>query len=147
MPLLTITAPATDFFPLNLFRLELIRQKDKQNESGEDSREQALKKKPLICSHCSATITSREEAVSVNGQHEHAFFNPAGIAFEVRCFMKADGCLIRGEPTTEFSWFDGRCWQYASCSNCLAHLGWLFSSSYESDTTSSFFGLIADKLI
>ena len=146
MPLLPITDPTgTDFLP-HLFRIELIEQKNNRNPQS-DSREQVMQRTPLICSNCSAAITSRQEAVSINGQHEHAFFNPAGIAFEVRCFSRADGCLVRGKPTTDFSWFDGRYWQYASCATCLIHLGWLFTSNEEDGGTGSFFGLIGDRLI
>ncbi len=97
----------------------------------------------MLCTICSAHITTGKEAISVNGLHDHVFFNPSGIAFDVRCFQKAPGCLIQGNPTTDFSWFAGYSWQYAFCATCLSHLGWCFRS----DDGDSFFGLIATRLI
>jgi hypothetical protein len=85
--------------------------------------------------------------VSRQGRHEHAFFNPAGIAFQVRCFREAPGCLVQGQATAEFSWFAGYQWQYALCGICLSHLGWLFSSGKSSaENADVFFGLIARKI-
>jgi hypothetical protein len=74
-------------------------------------------------------------------RHEHAFFNPAGIAFQLRCFQKAPGAMPRGEPTTEFTWFPKFRWQIALCATCRIHLGWLFTNG------SSFFGLISTRLL
>jgi hypothetical protein len=91
---------------------------------------------------CSTPITSPEEAISKNGLHEHVFFNPTGIAFELRCFQHAKGCSLQGEPTTTYTWFAGYSWQYALCSTCLTHLGWKFLS--DSD---SFWGLIGNRLV
>ena len=51
----------------------------------------------------------------VNGRHAHAFFNPAGIAYELRCFRTAPGISAEGAPTGEFSWFPGCRWQIALC--------------------------------
>jgi len=87
-------------------------------------------------------ITWPAAGISRQGQHEHLFFNPAGVAFEIRCFLRAPGCLVQGRATAEFSWFSGYLWRYAHCSTCLTHLGWRFASS--SDT---FFALIANRLI
>lgn len=142
MLLLTITVPRETETPLQLYRIQLIQDKKNHLQPESDSREKEKKEVPLICSHCSAAITTSKQAISIHGQHEHAFFNPAGIAFEIRCFRQAPGCLVQGDPTTRFSWFDGYSWQYATCSNCLAHLGWFFSSEQN-----SFFGLIAGKII
>ena len=127
--MLTITAPQKTDTPLQLFRIQLIKHKNSRLQPESDSREKEKKEVPLICSHCSAAITTSKQAISIHGQHEHAFFNPAGIAFEIRCFRQAPGCLVQGDPTTRFSWFDGYSWQYAACSSCLAQLGWFFMSS------------------
>jgi hypothetical protein len=142
MLLLTITTPQKTETPLQLFRIQLTKDNKNRLQPEPDSREKEKKEVPLLCSHCSAAITTRNQTISINGQHEHAFFNPAGIAFEIRCFRQAPGCLVQGDATTQFSWFDGYSWQYATCNNCLAHLGWFFSSR-----DNSFFGLIAGKLI
>ena len=140
--MLTITAPQKVERPLLLYRIELIERKKNRLQPESENREKEKKETPLICSLCSGTITSSSQAISKNGQHEHAFFNPAGIAFEIRCFREAPGCLVQGDPTTEFCWFDGYSWQYGICSNCLAHLGWFFSSEQD-----GFFGLIVGKIM
>ena len=142
MLLLTIIAPQETEIPLQLYRIQLTKDKKNRLQPESDRREKEKKEVPLICSHCSAAITTSNQAISINGQHEHAFFNPSGIAFEIRCFRQAPGCLVQGDATTQFSWFDGYSWQYATCNNCLAHLGWFFSSG-----DNSFFGLIANKII
>ena len=129
--------------PLSCYRLDLSGgSKDRPQSTVEDSSE-AAEESPLLCTICSAPITTGKEAISVNGLHDHVFFNPSGIAFDVRCFQKAPGCLIQGNPTTDFSWFAGYSWQYAFCATCLSHLGWWFRS----DDGDSFFGLIATRLI
>jgi len=105
MLLLTIIVPQETEIPLQLYRIQLIKDKKDRLQPDSDSREKEKEEVPLICSHCSAAITTSNQAVSINGQHEHAFFNPAGIAFEIRCFQQAPGCLVQGDATTLFSWF------------------------------------------
>ena len=95
----------------------------------------------LVCARCAAVITHQGHAIRMHNRHVHAFFNPAGIAFELRCFQKAPGAAPCGQPSAEFTWFPGYCWQTVFCTNCQAHLGWLFSN-----TDRSFFGLISSSL-
>ena len=78
--------------------------------------------------------------MTINDRHEHAFFNPAGIAFEIRCFRRAPGAVPHGEPSAEFTWFPSYRWQVVLCATCRAHLGWLFING------GSFYGLIATRL-
>lgn len=98
--------------------------------------------KALICHRCRTVITSQAQAIEIRGDHFHTFFNPAGIVYELRCFRKAPGCLVHGDPTTEFTWFKGYTWQFCLCSRCLAHLGWFFQSA-----DSFFYGLIRNNLL
>lgn len=142
--MLTIMHPGRVEQPLQLYRIQLTSQKKNRPGPGSDTRGKEQDETPLICSHCSSAITTDREAVTVNGQHEHAFFNPAGIAFEIRCFRRAPGCRIQGKPTTEFSWFQGYSWQFAHCNNCLLQLGWFFQSTRQQKT---FFGLMSSKII
>jgi hypothetical protein len=145
MPLLTITVPCKTENPLQLFRIiQLTKQKNNRLQQKSGNKEKKKKEAPLICSHCSAAITTSKQAISLNGQHQHTFFNPAGIVFEIRCFRQAPGCEVNGKPTIEFSWFDGYSWQFATCSSCLAQLGWFFMSAKDKDP---FFGLISSKVI
>jgi hypothetical protein len=104
----------------------------------------AVKKKPersILCSLCDHRITRPSAEISVNGKPRHTFSNPNGFIFEIRCFSKAPGCINEGVPTEEYTWFPGHAWCYSLCAQCLAHLGWFFSSG-----TGEFFGLIIDRL-
>jgi hypothetical protein len=105
--------------------------------------EEPLKEENYICYRCEHKITTRKEEISINNTHEHTFVNPAGYVYHIGCFKAASGCLEVGEPTSEHSWFSGYTWNYALCQNCLAHLGWFYTSS----TGSPFYGLILDHLI
>ncbi len=96
----------------------------------------------ILCRNCRYKITSIENIIAVNGQHKHTFTNPAGITYEIGCFSSAEGCLIYGNHTTDFTWFKGFSWCYSLCSNCFFHLGWHYQSSER-----HFFGLILDNLI
>ena len=142
--MLSITVPQGTEQPLQLYRIQLTETKKSSLQPGSESGGKEQEEIPLICSRCSSAITTSKQAISVNGQHEHAFFNPTGIAFEIRCFRQAPGCQIQGRPTMEFSWFDGYSWQFAACNGCLAQLGWFFISAEKKD---SFFGLMTNKLI
>ena len=95
----------------------------------------------IRCSYCSTVITHHHEALRIDNRHEHAFFNPAGIAFELRCFRTAQGVVPSGPSTAEFTWFPGYSWQVVLCAACHIHLGWLYTGA------TSFFGLIATRLI
>jgi hypothetical protein len=86
-------------------------------------------------------VTAPERIITVNGQHQHTFTNPAGLTYEIGCFSLAEGCVVHGEPTLEHTWFDGFSWNFSVCSSCLLHLGWFFQRGKE-----SFFGLIIDRL-
>jgi hypothetical protein len=105
-----------------------------------DSEEQ---QRPLLCRQCRLEITSRDLAIEVDGRHQHTFFNPAGILFEIGCFGDAPGCAVFGEATTYFAWFPGYAWRFALCRGCKEHLGWTFESSQ----SMGFYGLILNKLV
>ena len=99
------------------------------------------KEEKILCQVCQHQITSHENKIEVNGQHEHVLSNPCGIVFEIGCFSGAAGCVNYGPSTSEHTWFAGYSWRFALCANCLTHLGWFFQS--ESD---GFYGLILKKL-
>ena len=104
---------------------------DGENETGE------RKEKALFCRPCGYGITGKEQAIEVNGAHEHTFFNPAGVVFHLGCFRNAGGCVQAGPATSEFTWFKGYVWRFSLCRNCGVHLGW----QYQQNGT-GFFGLI-----
>ncbi|MBN2362102.1 MAG: hypothetical protein JXR83_21805 [Deltaproteobacteria bacterium] len=111
-----------------------------EDESASDERTD----RTVLCRQCRAAITSQRHVMEVNDQHQHTFFNPAGIIFEIGCFARADGCRVVGTPTTEFSWFAGHAWSYALCGSCQRHLGWFFQGAI---APSGFFGLVLNKLV
>jgi hypothetical protein len=95
----------------------------------------------ILCRNCGNKITSPELIIAVHGMHKHTFTNPAGIAYQIGCFSDADGCMIYGDPTRDYTWFKGFSWSLGLCSNCFTHLGWFYKSEDK-----SFFGLILDRL-
>ena len=109
-----------------------------QEQSADDEQQ------GLLCSTCRSLITREDQAISINGRHQHAFFNPAGITFEIRCFQSAPGAALQGTASTEFSWFAGHAWQIALCATCHTHLGWRFVGQ---SVSSEFYGLIASRLL
>ena len=126
----------------------LLRQGDKQGDRSsqpvvaDKTREKRKDERPICCAHCRQSITSRRYRLEIDGTHQHTFFNPAGLVFEISCFSEASGCMESGPSSQEFSWFKGFCWRYSLCSGCFSHLGWLF----ESDSF-TFYGFIEKKLI
>jgi hypothetical protein len=95
----------------------------------------------LCCAHCRHHIAPASSAMEINGRHTHHRRNPHGHHFVFQCYRAAPGCAVNGEPTTDFSWFSGYRWQFASCDQCQLHLGWYFSGDR------GFFGLIRDNII
>ncbi len=95
----------------------------------------------ILCANCGNPVTTSENIITVDGKHIHNFMNPSGVEYEIGCFASADGCEVFEETSTEATWFEGFSWSESICSNCFAHLGWLYESG---DNT--FFGLIVDNL-
>ncbi|UCH65763.1 MAG: hypothetical protein JSW63_01115 [Ignavibacterium sp.] len=46
-----------------------------------------------------------------------------------------------GEPTIEFTWFEGHSWSYAAYRHCSNHFVWKYNRKY------SFYGLIKERLV
>jgi len=128
--------------PLFCYRLDLGHGTGERSGTRDKDHPEQQEKRSILCRFCSSAVTSQAAAINKNGRHDHVFFNPAGIAFEVSCFREAPGCVIQGKATTTFSWFSGYAWQYALCANCLTHLGWRFTSKKD-----TFFALISTRLL
>jgi hypothetical protein len=96
----------------------------------------------LVCASCRNPVAHPRDGVDVGGAHSHAFVNPAGMIFRVRCFSAAPGAAGAGEESDYWTWFPGFLWQAAVCRHCFEHLGWRYRSS-----EATFFGLIADRLL
>jgi hypothetical protein len=108
----------------------------------EQKQEDADPVEAIYCRVCGRVVTSRDRKIAVQGAHTHAFFNPAGIVFEVGCYSRAPGCQRAGVVTSDFTWFAGYVWRYALCRQCKSHLGWFFASAGH-----SFYALILANLI
>lgn len=100
----------------------------------------AARGRALCCSACGTPITDAAARIEVDGQHEHTFFNPAGVVFHVAAFAAAPGCRGLGAFSEEFSWVPGHRWQIGLCAACGVHLGWHF------DGPSQFTLLIVDRI-
>lgn len=98
-------------------------------------------KPKILCKVCGHPITSTHYKIEVNAQHQHLFSNPVGLFYEIGCFSKANGCINKGSPTLEYTWFTGYAWRFAFCSNCFMHLGWFYQSEHN-----HFYGLIRENL-
>lgn len=96
----------------------------------------------ILCASCRSPITNIERRIEIQHSHHHHFTNPDDIAFDIACFSEALGCIIFGEPSLEFTWFQGYQWQYAICAECNEHLGWYYQASHNN----YFYGLILKKL-
>ena len=128
-----------------LFRLPAGAKTDEIHKSDEkDEFDEGLKDgKKILCRQCRQLITTTGQRIEVEGAHQHTFFNPHGIVYEIGCFRSVTGCRLTGPVSKEFSWFAGYGWRISVCSRCLVHLGWLFLS----DSGSSFSGLVLNRLI
>jgi hypothetical protein len=100
-----------------------------------------LKADDWLCIVCNKKITSDKDRFEFNNQSEFQFINPGGYYYNILTFSDADGCIELGEPTLEFTWFEGHAWSYAVCSRCSNHLGWKYSGKY------SFYGLIKSRMV
>jgi hypothetical protein len=100
-----------------------------------------LKPNDWLCVVCNKRITSDKERFEYDSQSEFQYTNPSGFYFDILTFYSADGCKEMGEPTLEFTWFEGHSWSFAVCSRCSNHLGWKYEGKY------SFYGLIKSRLV
>ena len=108
-----------------------------------DAQEVSAAEPDLCCANCLHPITSRASGVEISGKHSHTCFNPDGVVFQIGCFGGAPGCMVRGRPTVDFSWFPGYQWNFAHCTNCFTQLGWYFQQA----VARPFFGLERNKLV
>lgn len=97
----------------------------------------------IFCAKCGHRVTRTRFRLSKGGSHDHVFFNPAGVMFEVLCFKEAEGVVDVGPSTEDHTWFPGYGWNFALCINCSDHLGWCFKGDGDPPV---FFGLIRNKL-
>lgn len=102
----------------------------------------------LRCRTCGAKVADPRSVFSPSdGRVRHVFANPSGKVYEILTLRVADGVVLHGPPTLEFTWFPGHAWRIASCARCASHLGWSFESLTPNATPPSFFGLLTSELV
>jgi cereblon len=75
------------------------------------------------------------------GDSAQVYINAFGYLHEIITVRRAQGLRFDGEPTLEFTWFQGYTWQIASCAACRSHIGWRFEAVSEGAALRSFYGL------
>lgn len=60
----------------------------------------------ILCATCGAHLSDASQRIDVAGRHQHTFFNPEGIVYQVVCFATAPGCLGIGSFAPP-RWLDG----------------------------------------
>lgn len=113
-------------------------------DSDVETRKAEREDDTLFCSECGEGLTRERWRMQVFGSHEHTFFNPAGLIFNLLCFEDAPGGLEVGEATSNYTWFAGHRWRIAVCGACDVHIGWSFTAT---GSNSCFFALIAERLV
>ncbi len=111
-------------------------------ETSERTEEKSKEEKVYRCSMCGQSIAPAAARIAMDGSSEYTYTNPHGFVFTIGYFRIAPGCAVTGVPTTEYTWFPGYAWRYASCMACGVHLGWEFSSG----GGDRFYGLILKRL-
>ncbi len=119
------------------------RDKKKKRKTEKEDEKQPEKERYLLCKQCENKISKPDYRSEIQGAFDHTFLNPSGQVFHIGCFRRADGCVVLGEASSEWTWFQGFHWRVALCGQCLTHLGWFYFNEDES----SFFGLILDALV
>jgi hypothetical protein len=112
-------------------------------EGEEQSKSSTDDEEWIRCGACSARLAPARSRLEVNGAHEHAFMNPAGLHFVVACFAVAPGCDSMGEASSVWTWFPGHAWKIALCRGCGEHVGWSFHAA----DGAPFYGLVRDRVV
>ena len=128
--------------------MEIICKQKSDIKADKSVQESSKHKEVIICRLCSNAVTTPFHKIMVNSNFTHAFANPHGLIFEIGCFSSAEGCGPASESSSEFTWFPGYSWKIGACTQCSAHLGWIFFSDRNiPDQIMRFNGLILNQLI
>ena len=100
----------------------------------------------IYCATCSNILSHIDDRIEVQGGHQHRFTNPFDLTFDIGCYQTAPGCDISGKANAADTWFAGHEWLLATCSECTCHLGWYFEPLLVQSNSSTFFGLILDRV-
>lgn len=107
---------------------------------------QARPDRVLRCRSCGQAVSSRRQSFAFRASGAvQVFPNPLGQMRKIWTLRTAHGLALVGEPTQEFTWFDGYAWTVAVCGQCRAHLGWQFDA-VRASTPDRFYGLLVEAL-
>jgi len=84
----------------------------------------------LKCSSCDAKVSTLLDLLVMSDDGASgAYCNPTGAVYDVLTVksVSRNAVRLRGEPSSEFSWFPGFQWTVACCARCRQHLGWQFT--------------------
>lgn len=95
-----------------------------------------------LCANCGGLIATESQRIAIKGEREQSFRNPSGYHHLIGYFQEASGCIAIGEPTAEFTWFEGYEYVFALCTACGNHLGW----HYRKPGKAQFYGLVLNRL-
>ena len=141
-----MTLSTVEGSPERLSRLKTIMSDTHEasvNKSPDDAKgDESVQAGWLFCKRCAEPIVHVSSRVEVQGAYTHAFANPGGYFFRIGCFGSAPGCVASGVLTSNFSWFVGHMWHFASCRGCGRHLGWRYVKADDE----IFFGVILDRV-
>lgn len=128
--------------PLQLLKEKPRATPEREPHDEDDSELERRDHDAIVCRHCGAQVSSRRAFFSMDGESASRIFsNPYGLLHEIFTVRQAQGLLLEGPPTTEFSWFPGYAWEVAYCASCHAHLGWEFTAVDSRDEPARFWGL------
>ncbi len=115
---------------------------DKDTVSDVRTRDEESTDGALRCRHCGLAIARQADLLHLDGSPSvQVFTNPAGLAFEICTLSDASHLREVSEPTSDYSWFRGYCWQIVVCVGCTSHLGWRFDAVDGDASPARFYGL------
>jgi hypothetical protein len=115
--------------------------------SLEDEPTLAAPSRRIRCAVCQTVIADPARLLPVGETANPVFVNPAGVFFDVVLVENLIHVSVRGEPTTDATWFAGYAWSFVLCGTCLVHLGWKWKASPCERTPISFFGVIRSRVV
>lgn len=98
----------------------------------------------LRCGVCGSSVASQKDVFSLSETGAAGtFVNPTGYVHQMLTLrsLAPESFVAVGEPETAHSWFPGYAWTICNCTNCLCHLGWMFTATPQPLKPALFYGL------
>ncbi|KAJ4822785.1 hypothetical protein Tsubulata_020512 [Turnera subulata] len=101
----------------------------------------------IQCKNCRSVIARRSDMLVMSTEGPlGAYVNPHGFVHEVMTLNKANGLVLIGRPSAEYSWFPGYAWTIANCSTCERQIGWRFTATKKKLKPQSFWGIRSSQV-